>query len=317
MKKIVWIAILTLVVAGVAYAETTEPPESKPTPPPAPPVEVKIELPPESAPTPPPTEAPAAAKPPAGFAGGASEAAPTPQPGAPTAQTPPTFGGALSGFGIRRRTDEARPTTPAPTADRTTRTRPTRARTPPRTAPATSRAMGFPASTAGTSVARTAVRTAYKFKIIDPDTGAVYGPFPLENSQIRIGPNIYKLQVIQYPEVVEQSPKTHEQTALEGKLRRTVMPEMTFEVASVTEVLDYLSREGDVNIVLLEMVREANFTITMRLKNIPLYDAIRYVTEVIGVYFRIDDHAVVITDDRPRSAPHAPGHPDYGPGAAR
>ncbi|NQT81926.1 hypothetical protein HQ563_02820, partial [bacterium] len=118
-----------------------------------------------------------------------------------------------------------------------------------------------------------------------------------------IGPNIYKLQVIQYPEVVEQSPKTHEQTALEGKLRRAVLPEMSFEEADVMEVLDYLSREGDVNIVLIERVGKQGLTLTqLRLKNIPLYDAIRYVTEVIGVYFRIDDHAVVITDVQPRTS---------------
>ncbi len=268
MKRIAWIAVVALGVLVVANGITTEVPDTK-----APGGYGGAVA--ERAKQPEP-EAPAA------FAGGVSQAARTPEAPPRTGQTPPTFGG----FAATSRTTGRRTTTPTP-------------------APASRRAMGFAATTPrsqtpGASGAKVP-RKPLEFRLRNVETGATYGPFPLKQGvNIAIGDEAYQIEVVEGFEEVKEL-RTREQSALEGKLRRTILPEMRFEEAQLTEALDYLSREADVNIVIVDRVRKAAPRIDLRLRNVPLYDAIRYVTEVVGIYFRIDDHAVVITD-RPTSS---------------
>ncbi len=136
-------------------------------------------------------------------------------------------------------------------------------------------------------------------KLRDQASGASYGPFEVsQGAQVRIGDKAYIIEV-------EQVGKSQAQIRLEEKLRTTV-PDLTFEGASIGEIVDYLSSIGELNIVVTNEVRErVAATITLRLKNIPLLDAIRYVTEVVDICFRVDDHAVVITmpETRPGVAP--------------
>jgi hypothetical protein len=106
----------------------------------------------------------------------------------------------------------------------------------------------------------------------------------------------YVLEVVGLAPPPEEE-KTREQLDLEKKLRQTIIPDLVLEEAGIMEAVELLSAQGEVNIVVTDVVQKSGFSITLRLRNIPLYDAIRYVAEVADVGFRIDDHAVVITDE--------------------
>ncbi len=122
-------------------------------------------------------------------------------------------------------------------------------------------------------------------------SAATYGPFAMRDGEvIVVGDKSYTIELVE----VE---KRDEQARLETRLREAILPAIRFEEVPLTEVVDFLSREGDVNIVVTKVVREEiNPIITMRLKEIPTFDAIRYVTEVCGLRFRIDDYAVFISN---------------------
>ncbi len=139
-----------------------------------------------------------------------------------------------------------------------------------------------------------------RFTLRDPQTNATYGPFPLKpGMSLTIGDRRYILEVEQVAPLPMEVEKTEAQMVLEDKLRRRVVDTVAFEAAPLMEVVDFLSRYGDVNIVVTDVVLEIGLDITLRLRNIPMYDAIRYVAEVTGIGFRVDDHAVVLTDTAP------------------
>jgi len=253
MKKAIWIAVLTLAALGVAYGEAITLPHG--------------------------------------------ETRGTPAPGITTIGEAPLAeaGASISSVEVQERV----PVTP-PMA------RGAAEEPPGRRAPATQQPGGYGVGgprgfTFGQEAAeptprafpRREVRTAYKFKLMDPETGAMYGPFPVESGKITVGEKIYKIEVIQYSEEVEEVPKTREQVQLEEKLRKVIVPEFSVEEANLKGVADFLSKEGDVNIVVVDYGEQLP-SITLKLKNVPLYDIIRYVTEVADLTFRIDDHAVVI-----------------------
>jgi hypothetical protein len=137
------------------------------------------------------------------------------------------------------------------------------------------------------------------FTLFDPEKGVRYGPFPLQTGvPIAVGGAKYVLEVVGLGPPPEEE-RTAEQRDLENGLRKTIIPELVLEGAGIMEAVTVLSEQGEVNIVITDVVQKSGFSITLRLRNIPLYDAIRYVAEVADVGFRIDDHAVVITDEMP------------------
>jgi hypothetical protein len=177
-----------------------------------------------------------------------------------------------------------------------------------RTAPTTGRGMmgaTAPAQTAAESAPRRAMAFGgYGATPVKPIKGgdqfrlrerrgsaATYGPFAMRDGEvIVVGDKSYTIELVE----VEKTP---EQERLEAKLRNTNLQSADFQESRLMEVVDFLSREGDINIVLSNVVREEiNPSVTMRLKDIPVYDVIRYVTEVCGLRFRIDDHAVFISE---------------------
>ena len=137
------------------------------------------------------------------------------------------------------------------------------------------------------------------FTLSDPEKGVRYGPFPLQPGvTIVVGGVRYVFQMAGVAPPPEEE-RTPEQLALENKLRKALIPLLELEGASLMEVVRYLAVQSETNIVVTGPVQKRDFSFALSLQNIPLYDAIRYVTEVTGVHFRIDDHAVVITDEVP------------------
>ncbi len=87
------------------------------------------------------------------------------------------------------------------------------------------------------------------------------------------------------------------QAALQKRLKETVVPKLDFRDAHLRDVADYLSQvSGErLNVVIGEAAAAASPTVTLTLRNVPLYDVFRYVCEVTDSQLRVDDHAIVIT----------------------
>ncbi len=89
------------------------------------------------------------------------------------------------------------------------------------------------------------------------------------------------------------------------RVRETTIPTVQYRdlgVDSAFEQLSEASRTADpeghgVNIVYSGPEGDAAPRITMSLRRVTLYDAIRYITQVAGLYYRIDDNAVIISDE--------------------
>lgn len=146
---------------------------------------------------------------------------------------------------------------------------------------------------------QTLVPIAYKFTLLDIRRNAPYGPFTFKHEgRMTLGDAEYVILIEEAPDVKEIR-KSPEQVTLENELRKTMIPDLSLQDADIMEAVELLAQMGDVNIVVTEVVQQSDFSITLKLKNIPLYDAIRYVAEVADIGFRIDDHAVVITDKMP------------------
>ncbi len=93
------------------------------------------------------------------------------------------------------------------------------------------------------------------------------------------------------------------------RVRGTVIPQVQYRDVGADAVFEDLAeaaREADpegrgVNIVYNGPEGDAARRITLSLRRISLYDAIRYITQVAGLYYRIDDNAVFISDEPFRS----------------
>jgi hypothetical protein len=144
---------------------------------------------------------------------------------------------------------------------------------------------------------RASVPVAYKFNVVDVAKNALYGPFIFkQEGRMTLGGVEYVI-LIEEASDAEEIKKSPEQLTLENKLRKIMIPDLSLENSTIMAAVDLLSAQGNVNIVVTEAVQKRDFSITLRLRNVSLYDAIRYVAEVADIGFRIDDHAVVITDE--------------------
>lgn len=114
--------------------------------------------------------------------------------------------------------------------------------------------------------------------------------------------------------------KSPQQKIMEGKAMQ-VVPEINFTDAHLNDVLQYLSRVSDVNIILDEDIftqqkgekgisieteeGDANTTpltrqvvsdrVTISLKNIPLIEALKYILTAKGLKYRIDEYAIIVS----------------------
>ncbi len=89
---------------------------------------------------------------------------------------------------------------------------------------------------------------------------------------------------------------------LETKLRTTVIPKAEFNGATLEEVIEYLrvtSRSNDpqgvgIGFVLNVEPETKARAITLTLKELPLEEVLRYICEMSGTSYRVEDHAVTI-----------------------
>ena len=89
------------------------------------------------------------------------------------------------------------------------------------------------------------------------------------------------------------------------QVRAMNLPRVEYRDARISDAFEQLADaargadpdEVGINIVYRGPTGEAAPRITMSLRRVSLYDAIRYLTQVAGLYYRIDDNAVIISDE--------------------
>lgn len=103
---------------------------------------------------------------------------------------------------------------------------------------------------------------------------------------------------------------------LQRKLAQMTVPEINFRDAVVQDVVTFLREESAkhstdkkaINFVWLIPGDTKLPPVSLSLKQIPMLDVLQYVTQLAGLRYRIDAHAVVIYKESPPAAPQpAPG----------
>jgi hypothetical protein len=94
---------------------------------------------------------------------------------------------------------------------------------------------------------------------------------------------------------------------LRRKLEQIFVPDVHFRNASVTDVVDFLAAEAkklapdqtQINFVWQVPPDTKLNPVTLNLKNVPFVDVLKYVTQLTGLKYRVDAHAVVIYKPEP------------------
>ncbi|NQU11838.1 hypothetical protein HQ590_13675 [bacterium] len=103
--------------------------------------------------------------------------------------------------------------------------------------------------------------------------------------------------------------------ALRSELQKLILPRLDVRDADPAVVIDYLRVESakltadrqPVNIVVLAPSGARSHRITLSLREVSLFDALRFAAEAAGLELRVETHAVVL--DQPAApAPASPAH---------
>ena len=119
-------------------------------------------------------------------------------------------------------------------------------------------------------------------------------------------------------QLAEVQAKLHSQendpaVVLKRKLDSIVIPELNFREATAQDVMAFLQKESqnNVNFVWLVPAGTAVPAITLNLRKVPLSAVLHYVTELTGLRYRVDPHAVAIyKPEVPVTSPPASSAPD-------
>jgi hypothetical protein len=101
---------------------------------------------------------------------------------------------------------------------------------------------------------------------------------------------------------------------LRQQLNETIIPEVSVREAPVIDVIEYLIEQsqklsGDpspINLVWQAPEDAKAAKVTLSLRKIPFADVLKYVTEIAGLRYRIDAHAIVIYKPGPTASKNAP-----------
>jgi hypothetical protein len=115
-------------------------------------------------------------------------------------------------------------------------------------------------------------------------------------------------QMLREIEELRQRRNAHDPSyALRQKLGQLVIPEVNFRNANPKEVIDFLTDESkkltpdrsQINFVWLVSADVALKPVAVNLKNVPFTDVLNYVTQLAGLKYRVDAHAVVVYKPEP------------------
>jgi hypothetical protein len=102
---------------------------------------------------------------------------------------------------------------------------------------------------------------------------------------------------------------------LRRRLKETVIPEISVRETPVIDVIVFLREQSrklspdktPLNLVWQAPEESKAVKVTLNLRQIPLADALRYLTEIAGLRYRVDPHAVVIYKPLPTAPNAGPG----------
>lgn len=133
---------------------------------------------------------------------------------------------------------------------------------------------------------------------LDPDAIVSTGPNTLDSS-----PAV--TQNANMPSSSRVSPST--EAYLTEKMSKIIFPTFQFQGATIDEAIEYLrvkSRDFDtfpdasgvkgVNVILRQGDTPSNASISLDLKNVPMLEALRYITELAQMKFRVEAQAVLV-----------------------
>jgi hypothetical protein len=113
-----------------------------------------------------------------------------------------------------------------------------------------------------------------------------------------------------------QSERAQQQSlsaSLRQKIDSLIVPEINVREASVSDVVNFLKEQAQalsadkasVNVIWEAPEETKTAKVTLSLREVPLADALKYVTESVGLRYRVDAHAIVIYLPPPAAPPHA------------
>jgi hypothetical protein len=110
----------------------------------------------------------------------------------------------------------------------------------------------------------------------------------------------------------ERAQQRNASASLRRRIEGVIVPEVNVREASVSEVIDFLKEQAQtlsankspVNVVWEAPEQTKTAKVTLSLHEVPLTDALKYVTESVGLHYRVDAHAIVIYRP-PATPPHA------------
>ncbi len=116
---------------------------------------------------------------------------------------------------------------------------------------------------------------------------------------------MYRVAIITLALMLSGSWTAATERSVREQVRETVVPRVEYRDEGVDRAFEHLSnrsRELDpegrgINIIYRGPDGDAAPRITLSLRRISLYEAIRYITQVAGLHYRIDDNAVFISDE--------------------
>jgi hypothetical protein len=154
--------------------------------------------------------------------------------------------------------------------------------------------------TAGLASGVVAISTSTLEKQIDFLPG---GPAPMTETERETA----RMQLVsEVTKDMQHAQNFKKRTGLQAKLQKIIIPEVWFEGASIEEAIEFLrikfrdldtsSIEGfqPPNLVLAPGETPSNASISLHLKEVPYLEALRYVTELAGMKYKIEGDAIRI-----------------------
>ena len=122
------------------------------------------------------------------------------------------------------------------------------------------------------------------------------------------------IQSLIMPAIEDMKGSLGRQMQMNQRLNHAVLSEVKFKDASLQDVVAYLQQasknldkdETPLNILVLPAATQQaqGRTVTLQMTNVPLGQVLRYATEMLGLTYRLDEYAVVITP--PQALPQIP-----------
>jgi hypothetical protein len=116
------------------------------------------------------------------------------------------------------------------------------------------------------------------------------------------------------PEIqTKRAQQQRSSTNLRRRIEGLLIPEVSVREASVMDVIDFLRGQGQtlsvdktpINVIWEAPEETKTAKVTLSLREVPLADALTYVTESVGLRYRVDAYAIVIYIPPPTTPPHA------------